>query len=87
MGEPIVESPQDAIRCFFSTGLDYLVLGNYIVSKQPDILPDALAVRASVTSRSPPVSLDREAVEDLVPLLVADNQPCLLQDREVVGRF
>jgi carbamoyltransferase len=35
MGEPIVESPMDAIRCFFSTGLDYLVLGNYVVGKRP----------------------------------------------------
>jgi carbamoyltransferase len=34
MGEPIVESPVDAIRCFYTTGLDYLVLGNYIVGKQ-----------------------------------------------------
>jgi carbamoyltransferase len=34
MGEPIVESPVDAIRCFFTTGLDYLVLGNYILGKQ-----------------------------------------------------
>jgi carbamoyltransferase len=33
MGEPIVESPLDAIRCFYTTGLDYLVLGNYIVYK------------------------------------------------------
>ena len=33
MGEPIIESPIDAIRCFFSTGLDYLVMGNYILSK------------------------------------------------------
>jgi carbamoyltransferase len=33
MGEPIVESPVDAIRCFFTTGLDYLVLGNYILGK------------------------------------------------------
>ena len=33
MGEPIVESPNDAIRCFFTTGLDYLVMGNYILSK------------------------------------------------------
>lgn len=32
-GEPIVESPQDAIRCFFSTGLDYLVIGNFLLSK------------------------------------------------------
>jgi carbamoyltransferase len=35
MGEPIVESPLDAIRCFFTTGLDYLVLGNYVVGKRP----------------------------------------------------
>lgn len=34
MGEPIVESPLDAIRCFFSTGLDDLVIGNFVVSKQ-----------------------------------------------------
>ena len=33
MGEPIVESPYDAIRCFFSTGLDVLVLGNYVIRK------------------------------------------------------
>ena len=33
MGEPIVESPLDAIRCFFTTGLDYLVLGNYVINK------------------------------------------------------
>ena len=33
MGEPIVESPHRAIRCFFSTGLDALVLGDYIVQK------------------------------------------------------
>lgn len=32
-GEPIVDSPADALRCFFSTGLDYLVLGDFIVSK------------------------------------------------------
>ncbi|WP_298555591.1 carbamoyltransferase C-terminal domain-containing protein [uncultured Algibacter sp.] len=33
-GEPVVESPKDAIRCFFSTGLDYLVMGDFILSKQ-----------------------------------------------------
>lgn len=33
MGEPIVESPMQAIRCFFSTGLDLLVMGNYIIRK------------------------------------------------------
>lgn len=33
MGEPIVESPYDAIRCFYTTGLDVLVLGNFIIEK------------------------------------------------------
>lgn len=33
MGEPIVENPIHAIRCFFSTGLDFLVLGNFVVRK------------------------------------------------------
>ena len=33
MGEPIVESPIGAIRCFFSTGLDALALGSYLIRK------------------------------------------------------
>ncbi len=32
-GEPVVESPRDAIRCFFSTGLDALCLGSFILTK------------------------------------------------------
>ena len=32
-GEPLVESPKDAIRCFYSTGLDALCMGNYILEK------------------------------------------------------
>ena len=35
MGEPIVESPIDAIHCFFSTGLDYLVFGYHLLGKRP----------------------------------------------------
>jgi len=33
-GEPIVESPADALNCFLHTHMDYLVLGNYLLSKQ-----------------------------------------------------
>ncbi|MFD0836309.1 carbamoyltransferase [Mariniflexile aquimaris] len=33
-GEPVVESPQDAIRCFFSTGLDYLAIGDFLIDKR-----------------------------------------------------
>jgi carbamoyltransferase len=33
-GEPIVESPQDAYRCFMRTDMDVLVLGKYILQKK-----------------------------------------------------
>ena len=32
-GEPIVETPVDAIKTFYCSGLDYLVLGDYIIEK------------------------------------------------------
>ncbi len=32
-GEPIVMSPQDAVRCFSSTGLDHLAIGDFLMSK------------------------------------------------------
>jgi len=32
-GEPIVCTPREAIRCFFDTGLDVLILGNYKILK------------------------------------------------------
>jgi carbamoyltransferase len=31
--EPIVNTPEDAYRCFMNTSMDYLVMGNYIFSK------------------------------------------------------
>ena len=32
-GEPLVESPRDAIRCYFSTGLDALAIGDFLLVK------------------------------------------------------
>jgi len=34
MGEPIVTSPADAVRCFYTTGMDALVMGNCVVVKR-----------------------------------------------------
>jgi carbamoyltransferase len=34
-GEPIVESPVDAIRCFYGTGIDALVIPPFLVAKRP----------------------------------------------------
>ncbi|MDH7448039.1 carbamoyltransferase family protein [Aquimarina sp. 2201CG14-23] len=33
-GEPIVASPLDALKCFFQTEMDILVLGNYVIEKE-----------------------------------------------------
>ena len=33
-GEPIVQSPEDAYRCFMRTEMDFLVLGSYILDKK-----------------------------------------------------
>jgi carbamoyltransferase len=41
-GEPIVESPLDAYKCFMRTEMDVLILGNYILYKkeQPEFHDD-----------------------------------------------
>ena len=35
MGEPIINTPQEAIKCFYSTGIDMLVLENCVLKKSP----------------------------------------------------
>jgi len=37
-GEPIVNTPEDAYRCFMRTEMDYLVVENYLLAKtdQPE---------------------------------------------------
>ena len=32
-GDPIVETPTDAVECFYSTGIDYLVMEDYVLGK------------------------------------------------------
>ncbi len=36
-GQPIVCTPADAIKCFYDTGLDYLILGRYLLKKENDL--------------------------------------------------
>ena len=33
MGEPIVCSPREAIRCFYDNGLDSMVINNFVLEK------------------------------------------------------
>ncbi len=40
-GEPPVCTPEDAYRCFMRTGMDYLVLGNFLVAKTAQPKPES----------------------------------------------
>ena len=33
-GEPIVETPDDAIKCFLNTQMDYLVIDKFLIKKE-----------------------------------------------------
>ena len=41
-GEPVVNTPEDAYRCFMRTGIDYLVIENFFLTKtdQPALEQD-----------------------------------------------
>ncbi|WP_459210782.1 carbamoyltransferase family protein [Aquimarina rhabdastrellae] len=38
-GEPIVASPADALRCFYQTGMDILVIEDFIIQKEKGSIP------------------------------------------------
>lgn len=50
-GSPIVETPRDAIECYLSTGIDVLVLGDFIV-KKPRLYCNNLLSQADSTKRN-----------------------------------
>ncbi len=33
-GEPVVCTPEDAVRCFLGTGIDHLAIQGYVASKK-----------------------------------------------------
>jgi carbamoyltransferase len=51
-GEPIVEAPEDAILCFLTTGMDYLVLHDLLMKKTPGhrILAPIISVYSDVAA-------------------------------------
>ena len=51
-GEPIVCTPQDAISTYVSTGIDTLVIGNYLVSEKPGQVDYAAGMQRSVALES-----------------------------------
>ncbi len=39
MGEPIINNPMEAIRCFYNSGIDALFLENYMICKDESLAP------------------------------------------------
>ncbi|HOI11034.1 MAG TPA: carbamoyltransferase C-terminal domain-containing protein, partial [Myxococcota bacterium] len=37
-GEPIVNSPADAVKCFLTTDMDFLVVEDHVLVKDPSML-------------------------------------------------
>jgi len=52
-GEPIVETPADAVRTFLNTELDYLYIGPYLVQKRDRVLPETHPAREPLTETVP----------------------------------
>jgi carbamoyltransferase len=50
-GEPIVCNPRDAIRTFYTSGLDFLVMGNYVIAKDPSWQPVVTEVELAASRR------------------------------------
>lgn len=44
-GEPIVNDVADALKCFYTTDMDFLVVGAHLLEKRPGLLAEALAGR------------------------------------------
>ena len=52
-GMPIVCTPGDAIDCFFASGLDVLVMGNYVIDKKSGPRQDTGFTEMSVNGETP----------------------------------
>jgi carbamoyltransferase len=51
-GEPIVNTPHDAVRCFLNTQIDMLVLDDVIIEKRPEVAEALANERAKDKART-----------------------------------
>lgn len=64
-GEPIVESPEDALLCFLQTGLDAVVLGDILVEKPigfsaTSLVPKLRSTKMTIVVNTPSAKNSRE---------------------------
>src|SRR5262249_39554369 len=56
--EPIVDSVEDAVSCFLTTGIHVLIVGDYLIHKQ-DILPGDNRLRQLIPELRPSRTLEK----------------------------
>ncbi len=61
-GEPIVCTPQDAYRTFVTTGIDALVIGDFVVTRKPELVDFDAGLRRSVELEAGLDTADRATV-------------------------
>lgn len=88
--EPIVNSVGDAMSCYLTTALDYLIVGDYIVQRRPH--PEqTLEKYSSLFVRIPNhrfLRMNRNAAEDLVYSIGSNAHPWMSQTtRKISGRL
>jgi carbamoyltransferase len=49
-GEPIVETPDDAVVCFLTTGIDHLILHDRLISRLHRIVGPLVGVHSDVAA-------------------------------------
>jgi carbamoyltransferase len=92
-GEPIVETPGDAIWCFLGSGMDCCVLEDYFVEKQPDhhpILDSVIAVamdRLTVSIDAGAEGEERPSVQDGPVTFFSSHADSRLVELELTERY
>ena len=83
-GEPIVCTPYDAYRCFMSTEMDAMVLGNFLLLKEEQGSWPEEKGHIEEDNTIPPVDLDNPLIKALRKIFNRDFLPAAkrLQDQE-----
>ncbi len=85
-GEPIVETPEDAILCFLKTEIDYLVLEDIILEKS-DIEPEVLA-RGMEEDRTRHIeNTEKALIEKMCPGYSVDERDNFVTEHNLMAEW
>lgn len=85
-GEPIVETPEDAMICFLSTDMDYLVLQNFIIDARD--LDKATTARQMMNDREQAISArTRELLNQYFPGYDAEEKERFVREMNKISEW